>query len=285
MKRTIARLLSVCSLVAMSMLLSGCDLAIFNTASPIAKSMGDTILLTAGLMLIVVIPTIFLSFWIPWAYRKENTQAEYEPDWDHSSKIEAIVWGVPLVLIVVLAVITVIQTYALDPREPLLSDKEPMTIQVVAMDWKWLFIYPEEEIAVVNEVSFPVDQPVQFLLTSETVMNSFFIPRIGGQLYAMGGMENRMNLIADQEGVYPGRSVQYSGYGFTGMNFDAIVGTEQDFDAWVAKVKAEGNVLDKPTYDALLEKSRNHPVEYFSSVNPLLFKNIIEKYTGVQDGR
>lgn len=285
MKKVVCRIASVLTFLVTTLFLSGCDLAVFDTASPVAQEMGDTILLTAGIMLIVVIPTLFLSIWVPYKYRKNSANEDYDPNWDHSTKIEWVVWGIPTLLIVVLAVITVYQTYKLDPREPIESDKAPMTIQVVSLDWKWLFIYPEEEIAVVNEVAFPVDQPVEFLITSETTMNSLFIPRVSGQLYAMAGMENRMNVIADKEGVFPSMSANYSGHGFTGMKFNAHVGSDADFAQWVAKVKASGDVLDKATYEALLEQSTSHPVEYFSSVNPLMFKNIIEKYTGVQNGR
>lgn len=268
------------------LLLSGCQYALFDSKGVAGKEMGDTILLTAGIMLIVVIPTIILSVWLPIKFRESNTEAQYEPEWEHSTKIEVVVWAIPIAIIIVLATIAYKTSYSLDPREPVAgTDKEPITIQVVAMDWKWLFIYPEQKIATVNELAFPVDQPVEFLITSNSTMNSFFIPRLTGQLYAMAGMENRLNIMATEEGVFRGLSANYSGYGFSGMRFKTHVTSEQDFNKWVAKVKSAPQRLDSTQFTRLKDKTRDHEVEHFSSANPLLFKNIIEEFTGVQNGQ
>lgn len=283
--KTIIKRLRCLVLLAAAMLLSGCQYTLFDSKGVVGKDIGDTILLTAGIMLIVVIPTIILSVWLPFKFRASNTDAEYEPEWEHSNKIEAVVWFIPIAIIAVLATITYIKTHELDPREPLASDKEPLTIQVVALDWKWLFIYPEQKIATINEVAFPVNQPVEFLITSYTTMNSFFIPRLGGQLYAMGGMENRMNLMAKEEGVYRGLSSNYSGFGFSGMRFKAHVTNDDEFENWVNSVKASSKVLDEATLEQLKKKTRDHQPEYFSDIDPLQFKNIIEEFTGVQNGR
>ncbi|MCB5162374.1 ubiquinol oxidase subunit II [Marinomonas algarum] len=269
---------------SLALLLSGCDLVLFDSSGVTGKQIGDTILLTMGLMLIVVIPTILMSIWIPYKYHTSKKDESYDPEWEHSSKIEFFAWGVPVVIIVVLATITYITSYSLDPRKELVSDKKPMTIQVVAMDWKWLFLFPEEKIAVVNEVSFPVDTPVEFLVTSQSTMNSFYIPKLGGQIYAMAGMENRMNLMAHEEGEFRGISSNYSGFGFSGMRFKAKVTSEEGFEEWKAGVRASGQVLTDAEYDRLTEKTRDHEVEYFSSINPLQFKNIIESFTGAQNG-
>lgn len=265
-----------------TLMLSGCGYTLFESAGVTGKEMGDTILLTMGLMLIVVIPTIALSIWMPWKYHKDNTSAEYDPDWDHSTKIEYFAWGIPFLIVAVLAVITFFTSYSLDPRAEIESDKEPMTIQVVALDWKWLFIYPEEKVATINEIAFPVDQPVEFLVTSTSTMNSFFIPRLGSQIYAMAGMENRVNLMAFKEGDFRGISANYSGYGFAGMRFTAKVTSEEGYQEWLSKVRSSGTALTEQEYERLLEHTRDHDVEYFSSVNPLQFKNIIDSFTGVE---
>ena len=271
-------------LLSLALLLSGCDLALFDSSGVTGKQIGDTILLTMGLMLIVVIPTILMSIWIPYKYHASKSDESYDPEWEHSSKIEFFAWGVPVVIIVVLATITYFTSYSLDPRKELVSDKKPLTIQVVAMDWKWLFLFPEEKIATVNEVAFPVDRPVEFLVTSQSTMNSFFIPKLGGQIYAMAGMENRMNLMGNEIGEYRGISANYSGFGFAGMRFQAKVTSDEDFDKWVEGVKASGKVLTDAEYDRLIEKTRDHEVEYFSSIDPLQFKNIIESFIGAQNG-
>lgn len=268
------------------LLLSGCDYVLFDSKGVAGKEMGDTIILTAGVMLIVVIPTIILSIWLPIKFRESNTEAQYEPEWEHSTKIEVVVWAIPIAIVAVLAYIAYETSYRLDPREPVEgTDKEPMTIHVVALDWKWLFVYPEQKIATVNELAFPVDQPVEFLITSNSTMNSFFIPQLTGQLYAMAGMENRLNMMATEEGVYKGMSANYSGYGFSGMRFKTHVTSEQDFNKWVNKVKSAPQRLDSTQFTRLEEKTRDHGVEHFSSANPLLFKNIIEEFTGVQNGQ
>ena len=271
-------------LLSLALLLSGCELALFDSSGVTGKQMGDTILLTMGLMLIVVIPTILMTIWIPFKYHASKKDESYDPEWEHSSKIEFFAWGVPIVIIVVLATITYITSYSLDPRKELVSDKKPLTIQVVAMDWKWLFLFPEEKIAVVNEVAFPVDTPINFLVTSQSTMNSFFIPKLGGQIYAMAGMENRINIMANEIGEYRGISANYSGFGFAGMRFKAKVTSEEDFGKWIAGVKSSGRVLTGAEYDRLIEKTRDHKVEYFSSIDPLQFKNIIESFTGAQNG-
>lgn len=264
--------------------LTGCDYRLFDSKGVTGIEIRDTIFITVGLMLLVVIPTLILSVWIPFKYRTSN-QSKYDPDWEHSTKIEIVLWGIPIAIIVVLAIITYITCHTLDPREPLKSDKEPITIQVVALDWKWLFIYPEEQIATVNEIAVPVDTPVEFLITSNSTMNSFFIPRLGGQLYAMAGMENRLNMMATEEGVYRGISSNYSGYGFSNMKFKAHVVSDSGYQNWLTKVKSDGGSLNDAEFEKLEEKTKyKHPVVYYSNVQPLFFKDLIQKFTGVQNG-
>lgn len=267
-----------------TLLLSGCNMVLFDSSGSTGREIGDTMLLTMGLMLIVVIPTIILSVWMPTKYRESQKDQEYSPEWDHSNKIEFWAWGVPIIITAVLAVIAYKTAFSLDPSKELESDKEPVTIQVVALDWKWLFIYPEQQVATVNEIAFPADRPVEFLITSATTMNSFFIPALGSQIYAMAGMENRLNLMATEEGEYRGISANYSGFGFAGMRFKAKATSEEGFEQWLASVRASDKQLTDDEYARLGNKTRDHGVEYFSTVNPLQYKNIIESFTGVQNG-
>ncbi len=263
------------------LLLGGCDYALFAPEGYIGQQIRNYIFINVGLMLLVVIPTLVMIVWMALKYRK-GKNAAYEPEWEHSNKIEMWAWGVPIVIIAILATITFFTSHSLDPRKPLKSDKETLTIQVVAMDWKWLFLYPEQGIATINEIAVPIDTPVEFLITSNSTVNSFYIPRLGGQLYAMAGMENRLHLMANQAGVYRGISSNYSGFGFSGMRFNVHSLPDAQFNDWVAKAKASPKALDGPTLAKLEERSRDNPVEYYGKIDPLQFKKIIEKFRGVQ---
>ena len=265
--------------------LSGCDFLLFDPKGPVAQEQMDLIIWSFLIMMIVVVPVIFMTFWFAIKYRASNTDAEYKPNWEHSNLIEAVVWSVPLIIIIVLGVITYKTSHSLDPRQPIESNQKTLRIQVVSLDWKWLFIYPEQGIATVNEFALPVDVPVEFLITSDTVMNSFFVPQLGSMIYAMAGMENQLHLIADQEGVFRGMSSNYSGFGFSGMKFFAHAKSSADFEQWVNQVKATDNALSKDAYQTLIQKTKDHPIEYYSSVNPLLFNQIIERYTRAQNGQ
>lgn len=265
--------------------ISGCEYALFDSAGPVGEAIGNSMSYTFWLMMIVVVPTVFLSVYIPYKFRSKNTDAEYKPDWSHSTLIESIVWGIPCVIIFFLAIETYKTSFALDPHKPLESTEQPLTIQVVALDWKWLFIYPEEEIATINEISIPVNRPVQFLVTSDGAINSFFVPRLGSQIYAMSGMQNKVNLMADREGDFKGISANYSGYGFSGMRFKVLARDQAGYEAWVKKVEASSKSLDDATYDQLTKKSRDNQVEYFKNPNPLRFKDIIDYNVGIKEGK
>ena len=273
------------SLIAATVLLSGCDMVLMNPKGAIGVEQRTLIITAIALMLIVVIPVIFMAFAFAWKYRASNKDAKYSPNWSHSNKIEAVVWTIPIIIIAILGTITWKTTHELDPFKPIVTDKKPMTIEVVSLDWKWLFIYPEQGIATVNELAFPKDVPVEFKITSNSVMNSFFIPQLGGQIYAMAGMQTKLHLIGNEAGKYDGISSSFSGRGFSGMKFTAIVTpTEGDFDQWVAKVKASSNNLNATSdFNKLAEPSENNPVEYFSSVKPNLFKETIGKFMGDMD--
>jgi cytochrome o ubiquinol oxidase subunit 2 len=273
------------SLIAATVMLSGCNMVLMNPKGAIGVEQRTLIITAIALMLIVVVPVIFMAFAFAWKYRASNKDAKYSPNWAHSNKIEAVVWTIPIIIIAILGTITWKTTHELDPFKPIVTDKKPMTIEVVSLDWKWLFIYPEQGIATVNELAFPKDVPVEFKITSNSVMNSFFIPQLGGQIYAMAGMQTKLHLIGNEAGKYDGISSSFSGRGFSGMKFTAIVTpTEGDFDQWVAKVKESSNNLNATSdFNKLAEPSENNPVEYFSSVKPNLFKETIAKFMGDMD--
>ncbi|EKE76760.1 ubiquinol oxidase subunit II [Gallaecimonas xiamenensis] len=261
-------------------LLAGCeDMVLMNPKGPIGEGEKSLILTATWLMLLVVIPVIIMTIAFAWRYRASNTKATYKPKWDHSTAVEATVWSIPLVIVAILAVLTWKTSHELDPYKALESDKKPLTVQVVALDWKWLFIYPEQKIATVNELVIPTHTPVEFRITSGTVMNSFFIPQLGGQIYAMAGMSTKLHLQADEAGTYDGISANYSGAGFSDMKFQAVAkASDEDFNAWVAEVKAGNNALDDTAYQALLKPTEKHPVEYFAAVKPQMYEQIVRSF-------
>ncbi|MBB2978445.1 cytochrome o ubiquinol oxidase subunit 2 [Paraburkholderia tropica] len=229
-------------------------------------------------MLLVVVPVILLTLYFAWRYRASNRDATYAPKWAHSTAIEVVVWTIPAIIILFLAILTWKTTHELDPYKPLESNTKPINVEVVALDWKWLFIYPDLGIASVNQLAVPVGTPVNFRITSDSVMNSFFIPQLGTQVYAMAGMQTRLHLIADHAGDYAGISSNYSGRGFSDMKFRTIATSQQDFDAWVQKVKASRADLTMDQYASVAQPQEKAPVAYFSTVDPKLFNNIIAKY-------
>jgi cytochrome o ubiquinol oxidase subunit 2 len=281
--RRSTRLAGVLTL-ALASALSGCHASLLEPAGRIAADEKQLIITSTLLMLIVVLPVIFMALYFAWKYRESNTAAAYTPDWSYSHRIEAVVWAVPIAIIAVLGTLTWKTTHELDPYRPLESSVKPITIDVVALDWKWLFIYPEQHIATVNEIAFPAGTPVNFRITSDTVMNVFFIPQLGSQIYAMAGMQTQVNLIADQPGVYDGLSTNFSGAGFPDMKFTATATSQADFDAWVAKVKAAGGKLGLDNYGELARPSSKDPVKYFADVEPVLFTAVLDKYMDKSSG-
>ncbi|WP_407315193.1 ubiquinol oxidase subunit II [Pseudomonas sp. nanlin1] len=283
-KKRYPRLFGILPLFGM-LFLSGCNWTLLDPKGQVGIDERNLILIAFGLMLLVVVPVIVMAFVFAWKYRASNKDATYAPEWAHSTKIEATVWGIPLLIIIALGWVTYTSTHALDPYRPLDHENKPVTIQVVALDWKWLFIYPEQGIATVNKIVFPANTPVNFRITSDAVMNSFFIPALGGQIYAMAGMQTQLHLIANENGEFDGISANYSGAGFTGMKFKATATTQADFDAWVSEVKNSPKQLDAATYDALAKPSEKNPVELYSSYAPNLFQTIIDKYEGMNPGK
>jgi cytochrome o ubiquinol oxidase subunit 2 len=273
-----ARYLQAAGLLALP-LLGGCtDLRLLDSGGPIGAADRDVILAAFGLMLIVMVPVIVMSLAIPWHYRATNTKATYNPDWKDSNRIETIVWLVPALVVTALAVLVWIATHRLDPYKPIASGQDPVQVEAVSMDWKWLFIYPRLGIATVNQLVFPAKTPLSLHITSDSVMTSFFVPRLGSQIYAMAGMQTRLNLLADKPGKYLGENTQYSGAGFSGMHFDAVAMTRDDFDHWVAKVRRSRLVLDRTQLARLEQPKAWVPVEHYARVTPHLFESIIHRY-------
>ncbi len=258
-----------------TLLLTGCHMALLDPAGPIGAAERSVLLTATGLMLLVVVPVIVLAIIIPWRYRASNTKAEYQPEWSHSNKIEAVMWSIPIAIVAVLAVICWRTSHELDPFRPIPSAHKPVRIEAVAMDWKWLFIYPGHNVATVNEIALPVGVPVVFHITSATVMNSFFIPRLGSQIYAMANMQTADNLVASVPGTYRGISANFSGGGFSGMTFKVKAMSESDYRQWLAKVGSSTRTLDDKEYLALDRPSSNVPVTYYGHVNPDLFAQIL----------
>ena len=265
-------------------LLPGCEAVVLSPAGDIAMQQRDLLVWSVVLMLIIIIPVMALTVFFAWKYRESNKEARYEPDWDHSTHLELVIWAAPLLIIVCLGAITWSGTHLLDPYRSLdrvnkgqavAAGVEPLQVNVVAMDWKWLFIYPEYGIATVNELAAPVDRPIRFHITSTGVMNSFYIPALAGQIYAMPGMETKMNAVINRPGKYVGFSANYSGDGFSDMRF-AFHGLDQaGFDQWIAGVRADSKSLDRETYLELEKPSEKVPVLHYASVDQGLFDAVL----------
>lgn len=268
--------------VGLLLLLGGCSLdsvTAFFPAGVVGGHQRDLMILTFVLMLFVFVPVVTLTLFFAWRYRLSNSDARYTPRWSESALVEVFLWGGPVVIVCILAVVTWISTHQLDPyRSITVEHAQPIEVEAIAMDWKWLFIYPQYNVAAVNEMAMPVNTPVSIHLTSDTVMTAFMIPRLGSQIFAMSGMQTRLHLLPTKTGTFFGKNYQYSGEGFSHMTFDAISTTEEGFKAWIAKAKASGNTLDIPRYAELKKPSEKEPVSYYSPVRPKLFSYVIGQY-------
>jgi len=272
--------------------LTGCDLVLLNPSGDVAAQQGDLIVYATVLMLIVIIPVMALTVFFAFKYRADKENSTYDPDWDHSVSLEIVIWAVPLAIIICLAGLTWVATHRLEPyadlrridaQTPIDPNVAPLTVHVVALDWKWMFIYPEQGIATVNEAAVIVDRPVEWKITSATVMNAFYIPEMSGMIYAMAGMETELNAVMNAPGTYEGFSANYSGNGFSQMRFDMHAFDEAGFDAWVETVRAAPDALTRDAYVALEQKSIDHDVTYFGSVEEGLWRRILNMCAGDQD--
>ncbi|WP_416366293.1 COX aromatic rich motif-containing protein [Sphingomonas aurantiaca] len=300
----------------MALLTSGCDWVVMSPSGDIAVQQRDLVLISTGLMLLIIIPVIAMTLFFAFRYRQSNKAAKYEPNWDHSVGLELLIWGIPLLIIIALGALTWTSTHLLDPYRPLgrikpdtptlannvpvgnLVDKQqagngpngagrPLEVQVVALDWKWLFIYPEYGIATVNELAAPVDRPIRFQMTSSSVMNAFYIPALAGMIYTMPGMQTTLNAVINKPGNYEGFSSNYSGAGFSGMRFRFHGVSDAGFQAWVNRVKQGGakasGGLNRASYLQLEKPSEKVPVRYYNAVAPDMFKLVVEQC--VQPGK
>lgn len=263
------------TLAIAAVLLSGCDVALLDPKGPIGVAERDIIFLALGLMLLVVVPVIGMAIAFAWKYRASNTSATYAPNWSHSTAIEVVVWTIPVVIILILGTVTWVTSHTLDPRRPIASDQKPLEVQVVSLDWKWLFIYPEYGVASVNELALPIGRPVHFSLTSSGVMNAFFVPQLGTQVYTMPGMQSQLNLRADHAGTYLGISANYSGRGFSDMHFDAKAMGPDELNAWVARAKT-AKPLDTAAYRVLAAPAV-HDVAFYGTVEKGLYDRILNQ--------
>jgi cytochrome o ubiquinol oxidase subunit 2 len=261
--------------------LSKHNIAVLNPAGQVSRKERNLFLFALGLSAVVVIPVFALTIMIAIRYREGNVKAKYTPDWDHSNLFESIWWGIPIVIISVLSVVTWNSSHALDPYKPIASKTPAINVDVVALDWKWLFIYPQQNIASVNRLDIPLNTPVNLNLTSATVMNSFWVPNLSGQIYAMPGMNTQLHLIADKQGKYYGSSANISGAGFSGMNFYTHADTTSDFNSWVKTVRSSPESLNlNNSYMDLARPSQNTPISYYSSVRSNLYDSIIYQTSG-----
>ena len=264
--------------VGAAMLVVSCQPAgVLDPQGPIASAQLLLLLNSTEIMLVVVIPVILATLGFAWWYRSSNPRASRAWDENYEGRIEFVTWSIPALIVILLAGVIWIGSHQLDPRAPIPADAKPLRVEVVALDWKWLFIYPDQGVAAVNQLVVPVATPIEFRLTSATVMNSFFIPQLGSQIYTMGGMTTHLNLLADAPGEYPGFSANFSGDGFAEMRFIAKAVPAGDFGAWVTQVRGAGSALDDATYAQLAKPSKAVPPITYRSVEPNLFERIIDQ--------
>jgi cytochrome o ubiquinol oxidase subunit 2 len=267
-------------------LLAGCNTVLLNPSGDVAAQQGKLIIVSTVLMLLIIIPVIALTLLFAWRYRQSNKEATYSPEWDHSTALELVIWAAPLLIIIALGAITWISTHTLDPYRPLrridenrLVSKEvrPLVVQVVALDWKWLFFYPEQGIAVLNEMAAPVDRPIQFQITASNVMNAFYVPELAGMIYAMPGMQTKLHAVINKPGNFEGFSANYSGAGFSHMRFRFHALDNEGFEKWTQKVHDNGKALSREAYLRLEEPSEKEPVRYYNAVTAGLYDAIVDR--------
>jgi cytochrome o ubiquinol oxidase subunit II len=261
-----------------AILVASCSPAgVLDPQGPIAEAERLLLINSTAIMLVVVVPVILATLAFAWWYRSSNTRASRSLDESYEGRAEFVIWSIPALTVILLGGVIWIGSHQLDPRAPISGESDPLRVEVVALDWKWLFIYPDQEVAAVNQLVIPARTPVEFRLTSATVMNSFFIPQLGSQIYAMGGMTTHLNLLANSPGEYPGFSAMFSGDGFSDMRFIAKAVSADDFSAWVKEAHGAGSVLDESGYAALAKPSKAVPPTTYRSVEPNLFERIIDQ--------
>jgi len=255
--------------------LAGCQPAVLDPEGPIGAAEKTILLNSVEIMLAIVVPTILATLAFAWWFRSSNGKARYLPDWAYSGRIELITWSIPVLVVLFLGGITWIGAHELDPAKPLKSSATPLEIQAVSLDWKWLFIYPTQGVASVNQLTVPVGVPLHFSLTSASVLNTFFVPQLGSMIYTMNGMSDELYLQADAPGTYYGQSAQFSGDGFSDMHFAVDAVAEDGFNAWIAGMRGKGPALDAASYATLEQQSENVPPSTYGTVEPGLYDMIV----------
>ena len=273
--RVPARLLAAVSTTTGALSLGGCHSGIFDPQGPVGSADKTILIDSLAIMLAIVVPTIVIVLAVAWWFRASNKRATYLPTWEFSGQIELVIWSIPLMVITLLGGVAWIGSHQLDPAKRLESHTAPLDINVVSLDWKWLFIYPKQRVATVNQLVVPSGVPLHLTLTSSSVMNAFFIPQLGSMIYTMAGMATELNLRADQTGMFRGISSHYSGEGFSDMHFDMRVVSADGFDAWVSATHNEHGVLDTAAYNELAKQSINVAPIAYSDVDGDLFKKIV----------
>src|SRR5580693_2451664 len=261
-----------------AVLVSSCQqTGVLDPQGPIASAQLLLLINSTAIMLVVVVPVILATLGFAWWYRSSNPRASRSPDESFEGRLEFVVWSIPALIVILLGGVIWIGSHQLDPRAPIPANADPLRVDVVALDWKWLFIYPDRGIAAVNQLVIPAGTPVEFRLTSATVINSFFVPQLGSQIYTMGGMTTHLNLFADKPGEYHGFSANFSGDGFSEMRFVVTAMPAGDFDRWLAQVRGSGSALDEAAYAALAKPSIAVPPRTYRSAEPRLFERIIKQ--------
>jgi len=263
------------SILCGSMILASCQEGPLDPHGPIGQAERVILYDATAIMLAVVIPVILLTLLFAWWFRAGNRRATYRPEWEYAGRIELIIWAIPALVILFLGGIAWISSHELDPPKPLQSATPPLDVEVVSLDWRWLFIYPRERIATVNYLVIPADVPVHFRLTSTSVMNSFFIPQLGSQIYTMPGMTTQLNLQADKPGTYSGLSAQFSGPGFSDMRFSLHVESAAGFATWIAHTRAQGRALNGTTFEELARPTRAGGELTYGSVADDPFQSVV----------
>ncbi len=278
--------------LALTSLLAGCDWVVLDPSGDVAARQRDLLVISTLLMLLIIVPVMALTVWFAWKYRHNNKQARYEPDWHHSMRLELVIWSAPLLIIICLGAITWLGSHLLDPfrkldrldgQRPITAETRELVVNVVALDWKWLFIYPQQGIATVNEFVIPVDRPVSLRITASTVMNAFYVPEFAGMIYAMPGMQTQLHGVMNKELATGGFSANYSGHGFSGMKFAVRSVSQAEFDQWAASVKQGKESLNREGYLELAKPTMREPVRHFAQVQDRLFDYVLGDC--VQDGR
>jgi cytochrome o ubiquinol oxidase subunit II len=271
--RTILRLAPL----GAALFLSGCDWAVLDPKGPIGDGNATLLVDSVAIMLAIVVPTIVATLAAAWWYRSSNTRAQYLPEFEYSGQLELIVWAIPLLTIMLLGGVAWIGSHDLDPARPLASKEESLDVQVVSLDWKWLFIYPDQHVASVNRLVIPAGTPIRFSLTSGSVMTAFFVPQLGSMIYTMNRMRTQLNLAADQPGTLRGLATQISGDGFADMHFEVQAVSSQDFYAWLGQVRAGGPALTPESYIELSKQSVVPKPFTFQTVSDGLFEKILDQ--------